>query len=148
MYEKNIGGICKLDKSWIYVKVIKGLDLYTLLEDAFNKLGDAVVSIDMKIIFYNNEKITDWTDHMFLSVEAHEIAHWICGHYDVHDMPDINEEIEADIIGIYLLNHLIYYESAYLLSKRLIELHNIDYTIHLINDSTLDKYNKYIKTIS
>ena len=94
---------------------------YGVLKTAFDKFGFGFMIPNENVVFINgtlglNKHILKW-------IEAHEIAHFMCGHSQVNP----NDEIEADRLAYLLLDGKGYDKAARMVKDKFKERHGIEF---------------------
>lgn len=149
MEERNIISYrSSIDSSYVVTIVYEGCEVYPSFRSILDHLGDTIAILDLenKKIYIDGESLDNLGIDHILCIESHEICHHVLGH-----QPGIFEEdeIEADISAIYLLQELGYSKSAEMLIRRLKDNNNIDYYKNcidkFINKERLKKFKKYLK---
>jgi hypothetical protein len=89
------------DKQWEVVFIHEDDYSYKLFGPLFKIYGIALSILTEKIILIDYKQIKNYTEDHIFAIEAHELGHFIAGHAD----KKLNEsdEIEADVIGTYIL---------------------------------------------
>lgn len=125
----------------VYVNVVNVDDFeYELLEPLFNEYGYGFVSPEDNVIFIDGQY-----DSLYQKiVEAHEVSHILLGHNENEGEDD---EVEADLLAISILNKFGYAREAKFLSRKFKGRHGLslnDISLKFLKDK-VDIYSKKIK---
>lgn len=149
MEERNIISYrSSIDSSYVVTIVYEGCEVYPSFRSILEHLGDTIAILDLenKKIYIDGESLDNLGIDHILCIESHEICHHVLGH-----QPGIHKEneIEADISAIHLLQELGHSKSAEMLIRRLKDNNNINYYKNcidkFINKERLKKFKKYLK---
>ena len=94
---------------------------YNTLKPAFNKYGYGFMVPNQNMVFIDGE--LGLNKHILKWIEAHEIAHFICGHTKVNP----NDEIEADRLAYQMLVGYGYHRASQLVKDKFKERHGVDF---------------------
>jgi hypothetical protein len=112
----------------------------------FKVFGVGFLNFDTMAIFIDGEEISKegyTVDHMY-AIEAHEIAHYILNH-DIKT-PSKEQEKEADIVAIEILNYLNHQKAKDLLIRRFEGLYTSDYSLNNnLSKEDIKKVKTYLK---
>lgn len=108
----------EIDPTWTVFLLFSNDELYDKVSSLFDQFGLAFAELESKLIFIDGEQVRDQqlTEDHILAVEAHEIAHQLLDH-GRHGYSD-RQEMEADWLGIRILDQLGYGKAAAILEKR------------------------------
>jgi hypothetical protein len=122
----------KLHKDFIIVEVFN---------DLFKFSDDAVCNIEDKIIVINGSKSKNWNMNNYLSIEAHEISHYLLEH---KEYGNFIFEKEADTLGYLILLINFKFKASKILKMRYKLLYNGS-IIFNIKYKFFNKLIKYLK---
>lgn len=100
--------------------VLKTDDDYLIKVIGTNNVAFCVLS--KKMIIINKNETFNWKEEHYLSIEAHEICHYIANHTE---RADIQSEKEADKMAFILLNFFHKPKAAVLIKERFEEFYKI-----------------------
>lgn len=116
--EDIISGVSKIDNAFQMYIVYSAYDQYDQLKPLFDQHGYAFLPTDGNKTFYvDGEALEELTTDQFYAIQAHEIAHFVLkhtGHYTEE------QEKEADVAGVAILNKLGFKGAAKALEDRAI----------------------------
>jgi hypothetical protein len=127
---------------WAVLFIGKNYDFYDDLKLLFSEFGIAFSILNEKCVIIDSEQIKDLTDEHVHAIEAHELAHYLAGHYKRDEKED--DELEADRIAIELLELSGMHEAADYLIDRMLD-RNIKYEDIELSDNVKDALRQYIK---
>jgi len=117
-----INGTSKIDSTFKMIIVYPTYAKYDQMESLFKQHGYAFLPADGTKTFYvDGQAIEKLSKDQFYAIQAHEIAHFVLkhkGHYTV------DQEREADVAGVVILNKLGYKEAAKVLQQRAVHLYS------------------------
>lgn len=122
--EDIIQGTSKIDNTFKMLIVYPTYEKYDEMEPLFKQHGYAFLPTDgNKMFFVDGKALEDLSTDQFHAIQAHEIAHFVLKHQG-HYTED--QEREADVAGVIILNKLGYSNASTTLEDRAIGLYGKD----------------------
>lgn len=101
----------------------------------------AICLLDKKLIIINKLLSKNWGKEHYMAIEAHEISHYIAGHYEIDN---IQSEKEADKMAYIILKINNFYESSKLIEERFNEKYKINIKDFKLNNKLKIKISIFI----
>lgn len=115
-----------IDPNYIVFVIYEENELYAQICKEMNKMDTiCLMDITTNFMIIDGEAIQGMSMDHLLCIESHEIAHVLL---DQSDLSKDEAEIEADLVGTFILEKMGFIKSSSLLKKRLYDTRGVEYS--------------------